>query len=503
MATAIDGGNMRILKAAAIVVCALVLLLAAGVYYALKTFKNFPEYAILTESIASDSTELSAHIEKIVSFGMRNPGTEGDVKTRQYILEKFSEYGLQSRRQDEFNIKMYHPTSWSMSLSHPSANKPFDVPVFYMPFTAATDPKGITAPLIYVGDGEKIKDLDLSGKIAVYEMKFRPKGLKTYSKILYMYDPDNTLDSSARVVRARLEYETKMYETLKAGGAVGMVGLLSGLQWDSDRYYPQMSFGLEKSLPGVWVKPSLCSKVREWAEKDGASGTLKMDCRISTGTTANVYAILPGQVDEYSLVFSQHDTYFDGAVQDASGVSVILALARHFAAAEKPLKRGIVFLTVAHTNGRDGEKDFIKNHSSGILAKTALVIAVEHIGRELDPQPDLKFTVSKQPSFRMFFTALNKNVNGMVKSSIIKHDYRRSVIIPQWLVEKITGKSRGISAEFHEFGLPVVGFMSNPPYMFFPEDTMDAVASDQLVPTANVIASILRTADGVPLEDLR
>jgi hypothetical protein len=49
------------------------------------------------------------------------------------------------------------------------------------------------------------------------------------------------------------------------------------------------------------------------------------------------------------------------------------------------------------------------------------------------------------------------------------------------------------AAEFHEHGLPVVGFMSNPPYMFFPEDSMAAVATDQLVPTANVIASILRT----------
>jgi Zn-dependent M28 family amino/carboxypeptidase len=294
-----------------------------------------------------------------------------------------------------------------------------------------------------------------------------------------------------------------MYEMLKAGGAVGMVGLLSGLQWDSDRYYPQMSFGLEKSIPGVWVKPSLCDNVREWAQTKEATGTLKMDSRMSTGTTANVFAILPGQIDEYYLVFSQHDTYFDGAVQDASGVAVILALAKHFAGSRQPLKRGIVFLSVAHTNGRVGEKNFIKNHREGILSKTALVIAVEHIGRELDPKPDLKFAVSSRPSFRMFFTALNQNVNGMVKSAILKHDYRRSVIIPQWLVEKITGKSRGISAEFHEIGLPVIGFMSNPPYMFFPEDTMEAVATDQLVPTANVIASILRTADGLSMEQLR
>jgi len=103
----------------------------------------------------------------------------------------------------------------------------------------------------------------------------------------------------------------------------------------------------------------------------------------------------------------------------------------------------------------------------------------------------------------MFFTALNQNVNGMVKSAVLKTDFRRSVIVPQWLVEKITGKARGISAEFHGIGLPVIGFMSNPPYMFFPEDTMSAVAVDQMVPTANLMATILRRADAFSMDELR
>jgi len=493
---------MRILKTFAIVVGVFVLLAAIGVYYGLRTFKNYPEIDIAVEKIAADSKELSGHIEKIVSFGVRNPGTEGDLKARDYILRMFSEYGLKTREPDAYDIKMYHPERWSLTIVDPSGGTALTVPTAYMPFSAQTGSDGVRGPLVYVSDEKSLEKLDLSGKIAVYEMQFKPKGLKTYSKILYMYDPDKTLDSSGKVVRATLEYETKMYELLKSKGAAGMVGLLSGLQWDSDRYYPQMSFGLEKSIPGLWVRPSLCGKVRGLAQKKGASATLKMQSSISTGTTANVYAVLPGQVDEYYLVFSQHDTYFDGAVQDASGISVMLALAKHFAATAQPLKRGIFFLSVAHTTGRDGEKNFIRNHRDDILSKTALVVAVEHIGKELDPQPDLKFKVSGRPSFRMFFTALNRNVNGMVKSAVQKHDYRRSVIIPQWLVEKITGKSRGISAEFHEFGLPVVGLMSNPPYMFFPEDTMEAVATDQLVPTANVIASILRTADGLSIGQL-
>ena len=492
----------HLIKVAVMIFGILILVMAGFIWFGLHRVKMFPEIEVATESIGAVADELSGHIDKIVSYGIRNPGTDGDVKTRSYILEKFSEFGLETKDPDTFGIKMYHPETWSLSLNESSNGQKDQVPCGYMPFSASTGPRGVTAPMVYVANGENLKDLDLSGKIAAYEMKFTPKGLKTYSKILFMYDPENTLESSSRVVRPALEFEYRMYEKLKSKGAVGMVGMLSGLQWDSDRYYPQMSFGLEKSIPGVWVRPSQCDRVRQWAQRENAEATLVTTSTTGQGTTANVSAVLPGEIDEYYLVLCQHDTYFDGAVQDASGVAVILGLAKHFAGTKQPLKRGVVFLSVAHTNGRAGELDFIKNHRNGILAKTALVVAVEHIGLELDPQPDLKFKVSDRPSFRMFFTALNRNINGMVRSAIIKQDFKRSVIIPQWLVAKITGKARGISAEFHGAGLPVIGFMSNPPYMFFPEDTMAAVATDQLVPTADIIATILRTADKFTFKEL-
>ncbi|MBW1774815.1 MAG: M28 family peptidase [Deltaproteobacteria bacterium] len=494
---------MRFIKVVALAIGIIIVVLAGAIGYGLYKFKYFPEKDMAEERISSDAKELSGYIRRIVSFGPRNPGTVGEARTRDYILQKFTEYGLKSDGQEEFEINMYHPYSWRLILSDKGNKETVEVPCSYMPFSASTGKEGITAPLAYVGLNEDLEGRDLRGKIVAYDFKFKPKGLKTYKKILFFYDPDDTLESSGRVVRPALEFEYQMYQKLRSKGAVGMVGLLSGLQWDSDQYYPQMSFGLEKSLPGVWVRPSQCGRVKTWANKTGATGTLLMTSREDRGTTANICAVLPGQIDEYYLVFSQHDTYFDGAVQDASGVAVVLALAKHFAGTNKPLQRGIIFMTLPHTNGRVGEKAFIEKHRNGLLRKTALVMAVEHIGRELDPQENLGFKVSDRPSFRMFFTSLNQNINGMVKTAILKQDYKRSTIIPQWLVEKITGKARGIAGEFYEAGIPVIGMMSNPPYMFFPEDRPDAVATDQLVPTANLMASIIRTADGFSFEELR
>ena len=493
----------RLLKIVAVCLLLMVIVVAGVILFGLSQIKYFPDVEVPVESVEIDEGTLMGHIEKIVSFGNRLPGTGGDAAARAYILQQFKDYGLQAGAPENYDVPMYFPKNWRLTLTDAAGGETLEVPCFFMPFSASSGDAGLTAPLVYVGDGKKIDAFDLTGKIAAYDMLFKPKGLKLYSKILFMYDPDQTLDSSARVVRPDLEFEYEMYEKLKAAGAVAMIGLLGGLQWDSDQYYPQMTFGREKSIPGVWVRPSYCEAVRQRGRKKGVEATLVMTASTGAGTSANIYAILPGQIDEYYLVFSQHDTYFNGAVQDASGVAVVLALARHFAQTDRPLKRGVIFMTLAHVNGRSGERAFIEMHRNDLLAKTALVVAIEHIGRELDPQPDLSFKVSERPSFRMMFTALNRKINSIVKSSIIKQDYRRSVIVPQWMVEKITGKARGISAEFHTIGLPVVGVMSSPPYMFFPQDTPAVVAKDQLVPTANLISSILRATDELKWQDLR
>ena len=75
--------------------------------------------------------------------------------------------------------------------------------------------------------------------------------------------------------------------------------------------------------------------------------------------------------------------------------------------------------------------------------------------------------------------------------------------MPQWLVKKITGKSRGISGEFYEADIPSIGLLSAPPYLFFKEDSPEIVAKDQLIPTTNLILSILRAAEKLSISELK
>ena len=77
------------------------------------------------------------------------------------------------------------------------------------------------------------------------------------------------------------------------------------------------------------------------------------------------------------------------------------------------------------------------------------------------------------------------------------------MVIPQRVIQVVTGKARGISGEFFEAGIPSVGLISAEPYLTFPEDTLEAVAEEELVPTTNLLIALIRAAEQYPLSEFR
>ncbi len=498
---------MKKLLITLIVVLAVAFIAAiVGLLHVRRQLKNFPDFEIKTEHTTLSEDEIFGWIEQIVSFGPRKPATEADTKTRQFISAQFAEFGLKLGKAESVPVETSQVREWSFSLKNLENSEETDIPTFYIPFPAPTPRDEVEAELIYVGEDTDLDNKNVSGKIVVFEQPAESQNWRSFKKLFFFYDPADSIpeDYSPRTMETRRERQ--IHDKAVAAGAVGMVGLLSQLQWESDTFCPQMNHGVSKRIPGYWVSPKNAEIVKKWLEQGPVLGKMKMDSELGHAITENIWAVLPGETDEYYVIMCHHDAPFANAVQDASGVSVVLALAKHFSQVwqERPLKRGIVFLAVGgHTLGRLGESIFVKYHKNDILPKTALVVSIEHIGKEFVPREDLAFNCSDQPSPRMFMTSRNENVNGIVKSCIIYNDYRRSVIIPQWLVKQTTGKARGISGELYEADAPVVGLLTSPPYMFFKEDTLETVAKDQLVPTTNLVISILRTADILPLEELR
>jgi hypothetical protein len=412
----------------------LVLVVVAVLYFAVvRDLKSVPELRVEAEQTAQSSREILAWIAEITRLGPRNPGTAGGQKTREYLARQFRSFGLRVAELEPFAVETFAADEWEFLITDPTTGSSEAVPSFYIPFSAPTGEAGVSGELVYIGDGARAEGIDLVGKIAVFDQPGKPSPAPVLEKGVFVYDPGGTLADEPRILMQDAAFERVIYEKVSSRGAIGMVGLLGQMQWASDAFFPQMNDGLGKSIPGVWIRRTLVDRVRLLAKRGGVTGTLRMRSHLGRGTAHNLWAELPGQSDEYYVAMGHYDSPFSGAVQDASGVAIVLALAKHFSGVRErlPLQRGIIFLMVdAHIVGRVGEREFIRRHRDGILEKTALVISAEHIGKRLQPRQDLSFAVSDVPSMRLLLTSWSGAVPDIVKAAVSSTDYRRVMVIP-------------------------------------------------------------------------
>lgn len=109
----------------------------------------------------------------------------------------------------------------------------------------------------------------------------------------------------------------------------------------------------------------------------------------------NVIGILPGsdpKLKDEAIIFTAHldhigeksgsgDTVFNGADDDASGVTAVLTLADAYAAMKTPPKRSVIFMTFwGEEKGLLGSR-YYSNHPTWPLEKTIANINIEMIGR--------------------------------------------------------------------------------------------------------------------------
>jgi hypothetical protein len=112
---------------------------------------------------------------------------------------------------------------------------------------------------------------------------------------------------------------------------------------------------------------------------------LQADIKEKTGLkTGNVWGVLPGASDENILIMAHTDAFFEGALDNASGIAMMLEIARHYAAIPQSQRpRTITFLTTPdHHHGSVGVK-WVHDHMDDFFAKTAVIVNCEHPSQTL------------------------------------------------------------------------------------------------------------------------
>ena len=110
--------------------------------------------------------------------------------------------------------------------------------------------------------------------------------------------------------------------------------------------------------------------------------SLQLDYEVRQGLKAEVvWGTLPGQTDENIVVLAHGDGYFQAAVDNASGVAVMLGLAEHFSKIPRQQRRRTMtfFAPIGHHVTHDESLVWMHDNMRDFWQKTALILNAEHV----------------------------------------------------------------------------------------------------------------------------
>jgi len=355
-------------------------------------FKPTPDEARAARAVTASG--LSAHIRALASDAMegRAPGSAGDAAAQQYIEQLFRQLGLEpgapeggwrqtlglvgvTGAPEQLRLEGKGGKELSLHLSQD---------FIAVAGRAAPEAKLDGAELVFVGYGitapefqwDDFKGADLRGKVLLM-MNSDPE------------DDPNLFAGKVRLWYGRWDYK---YEQAARAGAAGAIIIhttpSAGYPWQ----VVQTSWSGEQfDLPGSttprtavegWVTEEAAKRIADLAGRDlevlrasaqhrdfkpvslGLKVTAAFHNRVRSITTANVIGkisgrdpALRGQVVLYTAHHDHlgkaadarpgQDAIYNGAVDNASGVSEMLAVAKAFQALRSPPRRSVYFAAVA------------------------------------------------------------------------------------------------------------------------------------------------------------
>lgn len=262
----------------------------------------------------------------------RIAGTDADQQTERWIEQQFTTLGLDQVRIQSFALPpQWMPESWQLiaRAGEQSVELKTAQPVLECPGSN----EEINAEAVYVGEGSALefRSRDISGKAVI--ITTHPVGSVLRHSAATLGALERAAQAGAAAVVLIVDLPGNVRSQLEgAGRAAPLVPAFSLGARDGDQ------------LLGLMTDASVRLRIK-----------LKVSRRPNL-FTGNVWGVLPGDSRSRILIVAHHDSYFDGADDNATGVATMLALARHYASQRLSERRHtIVFVaTPAHHAGMVG-----------------------------------------------------------------------------------------------------------------------------------------------------
>jgi hypothetical protein len=442
-------------------------------------------------------------LRHIVGFGTRRPGYRQGLEVERWLENLFGELGLGEVRLEPVPVNCWEPSVTSLI----PADSACEIPCFPVPYTAWTAGAGLEAPMAFLGDAsaKDFQRVDLRGRIAVVQARFAElAGAALKQGSFFVRDAQHSVPDGPLHVANWLIRNFQSYYEAEKRGAAGFVGLLVDSPADGCDFYVPYD-GCLKGLPAVWVGREHVASMRDLARAGQRVRLLSLgENRVVD--SHNVIGVVPGTgrdasgENESIIVTCHHDAPFASAVEDASGLVVLLALAKEFAAARWRLRRDLVFVASSgHFHGGIGNRVFVEKHATGLLRRTVAAFGVEHIAEEAEADGHGGYRLTGRPEVRALFFDGSSKFARLLEEEAARHNLDRMICADAYCFGP---EPPCDSALFFTAGIPSACHISGPLYLFDPHDTVDKVRAADLVPVARFFADAIRRVDTMSASEL-
>ena len=442
--------------------------------------------------IPSAETQLR-WIEAVLEFGVRRPGSPQDQAVADWCEARFAELGLDEVRQEPVTLPHWrseHATLTAWPSDDPSAA--ITLPGFALPHTAPAD--GVEGPVVRFEPGD-----DATGAIAVepLDLSELPQSLMTHLATS-AHDPAGEFAELVQVLPFGTRFQ-EVAEPAMAAGAVGWVGVFQG-PWETCDYYVPYD-GTFRDIGALWLSRSSGAELDRLLDAGSVTGRLDVDARRDDVVAHNVLGTLPGASDEWVVIASHHDAPWASAVEDGSGIAMVLAQVAHWVAvpAEERPHNLLFLLTTGHMTHGAGTRGFIEQHRD-LLDRIVLEVHLEHTANEVHPDGRGGLEPTGEPEVRWWFTSQEPGLEAAVLAALAAEDLRRSLVLPPEVFGPFPTTDGGF---FHLEGVPLVNFLTAPMYLFDSADTIDKVHVDSLEPVGRATVRIVESTRGRTAAELR
>lgn len=415
----------------------------------------------------------------------RVSGFYSSETTVRWAAERLLDAGLEDVRfqrfDQELGATMWIPEKWEVRLL---GNDVFgvgseDVVLETAMALAPSELPGgeLTAPVVYVGKASsaELMHIDVTGKIAIQHVT--PQAHLVFERASAV--------PSAQALFAR--------------GALAVITLVDQPGNERVRDFsncggPCFNLGGRDS----WFLQQVMNAAADSDTFDQLQMRLQLEATEYSGLSANnAVGVIPGRGSNETIVINAHaDAWFDGAGDNADGLAVMLALARHFGKPENQPTRTLAFVVSAghHTTGLNGPRNAVRMNPD-VFQNAVLIFNLEHVAQRNFVPARFQF----DDGYRAFTADSGEApiVAGITNESPFLQDLFTQGVA-RYGTNFVSSNSTMASGEgggYRDVGVPIVTTMQSPPLYHTSGEVKEVISTPGLERMARFMTFFIRQID--------